>query len=68
MAMDGDVLGAAMKAAIDGVTDKTDRDALFKALGDAVVAHLQAHAVVSTTVTGTAAGGVVTGTGTGSIA
>ncbi len=63
MAMNGDLLGLAMKAAIDGVGDKTDRNALFKALGGAIVAHIEANAVVSGPVTVTSVSGVTAGPG-----
>ena len=36
MALNGDALGLAIKAAIDAVGDKTDREAVFKALGNAL--------------------------------
>lgn len=68
MAMNGDTLGLAIKAAVDGVTNKTDRDALFKAIGGAIVAHIQANAVVAvTSVSGVTAGAGVSGPGTGTI-
>lgn len=62
MPMNGDVLGLAIKAAIDGVGDKTDRDALFKAMGAAIVAHIKANGLV--TVTTACGAGAGTGTGT----
>lgn len=69
MAMDGDVLGLAMKAAVDGLSDdqKKDRDAVFKAMGGAVVEHIQTLGQLSgLVVVGTSAtGGPVTGTATG---
>jgi hypothetical protein len=43
----GDILGDAIKAAIDAVPDKTDRDALFHAMGEAIVAHIVAQALVT---------------------
>lgn len=60
--MNGDVLGLAMKAAVDGVGDPKDRDALFKAMGAAIVAHIQANGLV--TVTTACGAGAGTGTGT----
>lgn len=50
------ILGAAIKANIDAVVDKTDRDALFQAMAKAVIDHLIANAVVTVTVTGVTAG------------
>lgn len=68
MAMNGDTLGAAMKAAVDAVSDKTDRDALFKAIGGAIVAHIQGNAQVNvTSVSGVTAGSAASGPGTGTI-
>jgi len=54
MALNGDILGDLMRAAIDATTDKTDRVALFRAMGAAVVSHIQTAGVV--TVAGTATG------------
>lgn len=68
MALNGDLLGAAIKAGIDGVGDKTDRDAVFKAMGDAIVAYIVANAVVIVTVasvSGVTTGGGVSGPGAG---
>ena len=70
MAMSADVLGPAMKSAIDALTDdqKKDRDAVFKAMAGAIVQHIQATATVTALVVGeSATGGPVTGTATGSI-
>lgn len=61
MPLDGDILGAAIKGAIEGV-DPKDRDALFKAMGAAIVAHIQANGLV--TVTTACGAGAGTGTGT----
>lgn len=60
--MNGDILGMAIKSAIDGVGDKNDRDALFKAMGAAIVAHIEANGLV--TVTTACPAGAGTGTGT----
>lgn len=49
MPLSGDALGMAIKAAIDAVGDKTDRDAVFKAMGGAIVTYLQANGDVSFT-------------------
>lgn len=76
MGMVGNDLGDAIKAAIDGVTDKTDRTALFQAMGTAIVDYITANAEVATSVTvdsvtlvttGSASSGPGTGSGTGSI-
>lgn len=52
------VLGALIKANVDAVSDKTDRDALFEAMAKAVIDHITANALVSVIV-----GGVTTGVG-----
>ena len=62
MPLNGDVLGAAIKAAIYGVGDKKDTDAMFKAMGAAIVAHIQENGLV--TVTTACGAGAGTGTGT----
>lgn len=69
MAMNGDALGDAIKAAVDALPDpKTDRTAIFRAMGNAIVAHIQANAQVAvTSVTGVTTGGGVSGPGTGTI-
>lgn len=56
MALDANRLGDAIKDAIDAVSDKTDRQALFRAMADAIVTELQDNATV--TVTGVSAGGL----------
>lgn len=58
MALDGHVLAAAIKAALDAV-DPTDRVALFNALETAITDHIKDHAVVSVT--------VVAGSGSGTV-
>jgi hypothetical protein len=69
MAMSADILGPAMKGAIDALTDeqKKDRDAVFKAMAGAIVQHIQTTAtLVGLVVVGTSvSGGAVTGTATG---
>lgn len=45
--MNGDTLGDAMLAAVNAAPDKTNRTALFRALGGAIVAHIQANATVT---------------------
>ncbi len=68
MPLNGAVLGAAIKAAVDAVVDKTDRDDLFTAMGNAIVAHIQANAqVFVASVSGVTTGGGVSGPGTGTI-
>lgn len=64
MAMVGNDMGDAIKAAIDGVSDKTDRSALFRAIGTAIVTYIQGHAQVASTVVVTNVSGVTTGPGT----
>lgn len=49
--MNGNALGDAMLAAIDAAPDKTNRQALFRALGGAIVAHIQANAAVTVAAT-----------------
>lgn len=68
MALNATTLGAAMKSAVDGVTDKTNRDAIFLALATAIVAHIQANAVVVVaSVSGVTTGGGVSGPGAGTV-
>lgn len=69
MALNGDVLGDAIKSAIDALPDpKTDRTAIFRAIGNAIVLHITANAaVVVTSVSGVTTGGGVSGPGTGTI-
>jgi hypothetical protein len=68
MALNGDTLGLAMLAAVNAVGDKTDRTALFKAMGNAIVTHIQTQGqVVVISVTGVTPGGGVSGPGTGTI-
>lgn len=69
MALNGNSLGDAMLAAIDAVGDKTDRQALFRALGAAIVTHITTQGSVAVTVTsvsGVTVGAGVSGPGTGS--
>lgn len=64
----GDVLGDAMRAAIDAEPDKTDREALFRALGNVIVAHVVANAtVVVASVSGVTAGAAASGPGAGTV-
>lgn len=85
MAMNKTVLGAALKTAIDNYIasvpdpkgENYDRSEIYEAMADAIIAHIQANAVITTTVTVTSVSGVTpgagvsgpgTGTGTGTIA
>ena len=60
----GNVLGLAMKAAVDGLSDaqKKDRDEVFKAMGTAIIAHLIANGASAVAVVSVS--GVTTGPGT----
>jgi len=53
MAMDGDTLGLAIKAAVQGAaaSNPSDSDGMFKAMGNAIVGHIQANGVLSITIT-----------------
>jgi enoyl-CoA hydratase/carnithine racemase len=68
MALSGAALGTALKAALDAVSDKTDREEIFEAMGTAIVNYLKANAqVVVASVSGVTTGGGVSGPGTGTI-
>ena len=68
MALNAITLGNAMKAAVDGLADKTDRDALFRALAQAIVTHIQTQAQVTVvSVSGVTTGPGVSGPGLGTI-
>ena len=56
MPLIGSALGAAMKSAVDGVADKSDRDAVFEAMGTAIVNYFKANAVVTVSVIGVTTG------------
>lgn len=58
----GDVLGAAIKSAIDSLSDeeKQNRDEIFKAIGEAIIAHIIANGIG-------AVAGVTTGAGVANI-
>ena len=67
MAMNADVLGAALKTALDGVS-VSDRDALFRAMAQAIITHITTTATVTVTVasvSGVATGPGVSGPGAG---
>ena len=83
MPMNGDILGAEIVTAMDAVlasepvASESQRASMWAAIGNAIVAHITANAVVSTTVavvsvsgvtTGVATSGPGAGTGTGSVA
>jgi hypothetical protein len=53
----GDALGLALKVAVDAVPDKTDRDEVFKAMGNAIVAHLILNGLAAVLVPGALGGG-----------
>lgn len=60
--MDANRLGDAIKSAIDGVGDKTDRQALFRALAEAIITEISQHADFSGGILGTEVSHSVTGT------
>lgn len=70
MAMNKTVLGALMKSNIDALSDssKQDREAVFEALADAVISHIQTTAAITgiivASVAGVTPGGGVSGPGT----
>jgi hypothetical protein len=47
MALNGDALGLAIKVAVDAVENKSDREALFKAIGNAIITYITANATVT---------------------
>lgn len=71
MALNGDTLGLAIRAAVDDAVaahGPSNRAELFKAIGNAIVTHITTNAVVSpeglpTPLTAPAGGGAVSGTG-----
>ena len=70
MALNGTVLGDAMKAAVDvqAAIDPEDRTALFRAMGSAIVTHITTSGVVVVTnVTLVTPGVGSSGPGTGTI-
>lgn len=74
MAMNGTILGDAMMAAVDGAViahptaNADQRKAIWRALGDAIVTHVQGATVTVTvtSVSGVTTGPGVSGPGTGS--
>jgi hypothetical protein len=67
MALSANRLGDAMKAAVDAVGNKSDRTAVFRALAAAVVAEVQANALVAVTVSTTGTAAAQSGAGTGTV-
>lgn len=69
MALDGNALGQAIKAAVSAVEDPANnRDELFEAMGTAIVNYIVANAqVVVASVTGVSSGVSTSGPGTGTI-
>lgn len=69
MALNGDVLGDAIKAAVDALAQPpTDRTALFRAIGGAIVTHITENAqVLVASVSGVTVGAGTSGSGTGTI-
>lgn len=69
MALNGNDLGDAMRAAVDALSDadKANRTKVFRALGNAIIDHVKANAVVhvSATVPAAIPVQVVPATGTG---
>ena len=69
MPMVGSGLAAAVKAAVAAIPEADrDHDAVWNAIGDAIVTYIQANAnVVVASVSGETTGGGVSGPGTGTI-
>lgn len=69
MALSGDVLGDLMKAAVDALSegDKANRTKVFRAMGKAIVTHIQSSAQVAVAVATTGSATAQTGTGTGTV-
>lgn len=71
MAMNGDALGDAMKAAVDAAVSgggEVDRQAMFRALGTAIVTYITANAVVVVaSVSGVTTGVSASGPGAGTV-
>lgn len=68
MPMTGSGLATAVKNAIAGVSDKSDHNAVWNAIGTAIVAYITANALVTvTSVSGVTTGAGVSGPGAGTI-
>lgn len=78
MAMDGNAMGDAIKAQLDGLAADPTKQAFWRAVGRAVVDYIKANAAVSSTVaipagavqgvtSGAGTGGPATGTATGTV-
>lgn len=68
----GATLGSLIKSNIDALTDeqKKDRDELFRAMGEAIIAHILANgtgAVAVVSVAGVTTGAGTSGPGTGNL-
>jgi len=63
MAMNGNRLGDAIRAAIDALPDKSDREAVFRALGNEIINEVTTYGEVGT-VGSDPQGGVVNSSGT----
>lgn len=69
MALNANRLGDAMLTAVNAVSTKTDRQALFRAMAAAIIAEFQVNGtVVVVSVSGVTTGPGVSGPGTGTIA
>lgn len=71
MALNGNALGDAIRVAIDALSDEqkaSDREAIYRAMGTAIVSYLVVNTqVIVTNVTGVTTGGSTSGPGTGTI-
>ncbi len=70
MALNGDALGLAIKAAVEAAvaSSPTDRTAMFKAIGNAIVTHITTSGqVIVASVSGVTTGISSSGAGTGTI-
>lgn len=66
--MNGDILGLAIKTAIFAVADKTDSEAIYKAMANAIVNHIKDNAVIAVeSVSGVTTGSGISGSGSGTI-
>lgn len=68
MALNANVLGPAIKNAVQGVADPVNNsDAVFRAMAQAIIDHLVSAGVVNTVVATTGTAAAQTGTGVGGI-
>lgn len=63
MAMNGNALGDAIKAALDALGPDPTKQAFWRAVGQSIVDHVKNNAVVTSTVAVTSVTGVTPGTG-----